>query len=100
MNSDHDLIMLTWKLKLRKIMRNHGPRIKLNLEKLNEPQVADLFEATIAGTFAVVNLLEPNIDSFTEDIDGTLVYIASEVLGNARKKTKPWRLVTFRINVT
>ena len=42
-------------------MRNHGPRLRLNLEKLKDAQVADLFEAMVGGKFAALNLLEENI---------------------------------------
>ena len=44
----------------------------------------------IGGKFAALNLLEENIDSLTENIHGALVDTASEVLGKARKKNKPW----------
>ena len=40
--------------------------------------------------FAALILLEENIDNFTESIHGALVDTASEVLGKARKKKKPW----------
>ena len=81
-------------------MQNHSPRLKFNLEKLNDPQVADLFEVTIGGTFATLDLLEENIDNLTENIHGALIDTTSEVLGKARKKKKPWRLVTFWLYVT
>ena len=71
-------------------MRSHGSRPKFNLERLKDPKVADLFKATIGGKFAALNLLEENIDNLTENIHGALVDTASEVLGKARKKKKPW----------
>ena len=48
-NSIHDLVMVTLKLKLKKTLRNHGPRLEVNLEKLKDPQISDLFDATIGG---------------------------------------------------
>ena len=52
-NSDYNLFMIRMKLKLKKKnLRNHGPRLKFNLEKPRDPQVADLFEATIGCKFA------------------------------------------------
>ena len=35
MKSDPDVVMVIMKLKLKK---DHGPRLKLNLEKLRDPQ--------------------------------------------------------------
>ena len=67
-NSDHDLLMMTTKLKLKQNLRSHRSRLKFNFEKLKDPEVADLFEATIGGKFAALNLLEENIDNRTENI--------------------------------
>ena len=55
-------------------------------------QVADLFEATIGGKFAALNLLEENKDSLTENICGAVVNTASEALCKVRKKKKPWMI--------
>ena len=81
---------MTMKPKLKKILRNHGPRFKFNLDRLKDPKVSDLFEATIGGIFAALNLLEENIDNLPEYVHGALVDTASEVLGKARRKKKPW----------
>ena len=51
---------------------------------------ADLFEATIRGKLPVLNLLEENIDTLTWNIHGAVIDVASEVLGKARKKKRPW----------
>ena len=48
-NSDHDLVIITMKLKLKQNLRSHGSRLKFNLEKRKDPEVADRFEATIGG---------------------------------------------------
>ena len=52
-NSDHDLVMMTMNLKLKKNLRNHGPRLKFNFEKLKDPHVADLFEAANGTKWSV-----------------------------------------------
>ena len=88
-NRDHDLVMMTTKLKLKQNLQRHGSRLMFNLEMLKDPKVADLFEATIGVKFAALDLREENIDNLTEDIHGAHVDTASEVLGKARKK-KPW----------
>ena len=45
--SDHDLVMVTIKLTLKQNLPSHGSRLKFSLEKMKDPEVADLFEATI-----------------------------------------------------
>ena len=64
-NSDHEFVMMIMKVKLTENVRNHGPRLKFDHEKRKDPQAADLFEATVGGTFAAPNLLEENIDNLT-----------------------------------
>ena len=67
--TDHDLVMvMTMKLKLKKNLRNRGPRLKFNLEKLKDAQLADLLKATIGGKFAAFNLLEENMDNLAGNI--------------------------------
>ena len=85
-NSDHDLVLMTVKLKLKKNLLNRGPRLKFNLEKLIDLQKADLFEARIGGKFTALNLVEVNIDNLTGNIHGTLADTTSEVLGKAMRK--------------
>ena len=45
--------------------QNHSPTFKFNLEKLRDTQVGDLFEATIGGKVAALNLSEENIENLT-----------------------------------
>ena len=62
------------KLKLKQNFQSHGSRLKFSLEKLKDPEVADLFEATIGGKFAELNLLEENIDNLTENFHSRLFF--------------------------
>ena len=56
------------KLKLKQNLQSYDSRLKFNLERLKDREVPDLFEATIGGRFAALNLLEENTDNLTEDI--------------------------------
>ena len=51
-NRDHYLVTMTVKLKLKQNLPSHGSRLKFNLEKLKDPEVADVCETTITGKFA------------------------------------------------
>ena len=63
---------------------------------LRDPQLADLFEAAIGDKFAALYLLKENVDNPTENINGTLIDIASEVLSKAKKP----QMTNFWIDVT
>ena len=55
--SDHDLVMMSFRLRLGKIKIQGPTRIKFDLEKLKDPQIADVFQAMIGGKFAPLTLL-------------------------------------------
>ena len=52
--------------------------------------MADLFGATIGGKLAALGLVEDDMDSLTGSVHGALVDAASEVLGRARRRKRPW----------
>ena len=55
--SDHDLVMMSFRLRLKKIKVQGPSRIEFDLEKLKDPQVADVFQAMIGDKFAPLTLL-------------------------------------------
>ena len=49
--SGHDLVMMTFRVHLKKVKKPNQPRLRFNLEKLRDPDVACTFQATIRGKF-------------------------------------------------
>ena len=45
--SDHDLVMMTFHVRLKKARKPNHPRLKFVLEKLRDPDVACTSQATI-----------------------------------------------------
>ena len=88
--SDHDMVLMTLKLKLKKDQKKNNPLIRYDVEKLKDPGIAAEFQASIGGRFAALTLLEENIDSLTESVKEVLHETAAEVLGKRRKKSKQW----------
>ena len=43
------MVLMTFKLKLKNTYKQNNPRIRFNVEKLKDPEVAKLFEARIGG---------------------------------------------------
>ena len=60
---DHDLMMMTFRARLKKARKPNQPRLRFDLEKLRDPDVACTFQATIGGKFA------PLIGLSDEDMD-------------------------------
>ena len=56
--SDHELLMMTFRLRLKKIIKPTNTRMKYDLDKLKDPTVAKAFQAKIGGTFAPLVLPE------------------------------------------
>ena len=50
--SDQDLVMMTFPVRLKKARKPNQPRLRFDLEKLRDPDVACTFQATIGGKFS------------------------------------------------
>ena len=87
--SDHDLVMMTIQIRLRKNRKTSNPRIKFNLEKLNDPNVRAEFEAKVGGKFALLSKMTEMQEIVDNFVKGT-EEVALEVLGKVRKARDPW----------
>ena len=91
--SDHELVMMSFRLHLKKMKKQDHTRIKFDLEKLKDPNVAEVFEAQIGGKFAPLLLLDADgtgIDNLTDMFNTAVTETAMEVLGKKRIIKKPW----------
>ena len=87
--SDHSLVMMNLKIKLRRIRKQKSQRIKYNLDKLQDPEIRSEFSAKVGGKFAPLLLLddvEEMTTAFTEATNET----TAEVLRKKRNTRKPW----------
>ena len=48
--SHHELVMVTFKLRLKRAKKQCNTRIRFDLDKLNNPEVAEIFQARIGGS--------------------------------------------------
>ena len=61
----------------------------MDLEKLKTPDIANVFMVKEGGKFAILNLLDKDIDTVANDTKEVLLSTAHEVLGKKRKKNHP-----------
>ena len=91
--SDHELVIMTFKLSLQRVKNQGSIRIRLSLEKLKDPNIAESFRATIGGKFAPVLALEnqdTKIDSLINSFNSAVTETANNILGKHRAAKKPW----------
>jgi len=88
--SDHDLVLLVFKMKLKKNKQPANPRIKFDVEKLKDPDVEEIFQAKLGGRFAALTLLDNDINDLTNNFNEAVRETAEEVLGRQRNKHQPW----------
>ena len=55
--SDHDLLMMTFRLRLKTISKPKHTRLKFDLEKLKDPNVLESFQAMTGGRFAPLTIM-------------------------------------------
>ena len=59
--SDHDLVLSSLRLKLKHFQKT--PRIRFDLEKLKDPENAEIFQAQVGGKFAALNTVDSDVDT-------------------------------------
>ena len=65
--SDHDLLMMTFHLCVKRISKPKHIRLKFDLEKLKDPNVLETFQAMIGGKFEPLTFMK-NEDANMESI--------------------------------
>ena len=91
--SDHDLVMMTFRVRLKKGRKPNQPRLGFDLEKLRDPDVACTFQTTIGGKFApLIGLSDEDmeIDTMITTYNTAVTDAGSEILGKERRRIKPW----------
>ena len=93
--SDHDLVMMTFRVRLKKARKPNQPRLRFDLEKLRDPDVAYTytFQATIGWKFApLIGLSDEDmaIETMITTYNTAVTDAASEILGKERRRKKPW----------
>ena len=91
--SDHDLLMMTFHLRLKRISKPKHTRLKFDFEKLKDPNVLETFQAMKGGKFApltIMNNEDTDLDSMITTFNTAVTETASEILGKHRQKKKTW----------
>ena len=91
--SDHELVIMTFKLHLKRVKKQGHTRIKFDLEKLKDPTIAEAFQAMIGGKFAALTTLcddDRDIDMIVNTFNTEVTDTANEILGKHRTVKKPW----------
>ena len=86
--SDHDLLLLTIKIKLKRNNKTTNNRIKFDLEKLKDQSIVETLKAQLGGKFAA--LIDIDINELTSVFNEAIRSTATETLGKQRKKKQPW----------
>ena len=91
--SDHELVMMSFRLRLHR-MKNQGHiRTRFSLQNLKDPNIAEIFRATIGGKFAPLLSLEnqdTEIDALINSFNTSVTETANNILGKHRPAKKLW----------
>ena len=100
---DHDLLMKTFQLCLKRISKPKHTSLKFDLENLKDPNVLETFQAMIGGKFAPLTIMDnedTDLDSMVTTLNTAVIETASEILGKHCLKKKPGSLQKFLICAT
>ena len=101
--SDHDMVMMTFQTRLKNSRKPTQPRIRFDLQKLNDPTVMSAFQTTICGRFAPLATLvdeDADLDSMVIHFNKAVTDTAAEILGRQRRQRKSWVPLRSLIYVT
>ena len=85
--------MMTFQVRLKKMRKPNLLRLRFDLEKLRDPDVACTFQATIGGKFAPLTGLsdeDMDMDTMITTYNTAVTDAASEILGKECRRKKPW----------
>ena len=91
--SDYELVMTTFRLHLQRMKNEGNIRIRFSMEKLKDPNIAEIFQATIGGKFAPLLVYEnqdTEIDALITSFKSAVTETAKTILGKHRPAKKPW----------
>lgn len=88
--SDHDLVIMNFRVRLKRLKKPKNARLKFDLERLKDPTICETFQATIGGKFAPLMTLEEDAEVLTNRFNTIMTDTAKDVLGLHRRKNKPW----------
>ena len=90
--SPHDLVMTTFRVKLRRMAKPQYTRLKFDLDKLQDPLIVEQFQASIGGKFGPLLLFDDSNDIETniETFEKATIETATDILGKKISKKKPW----------
>ena len=87
--SDHDLLMMSFHLHLKRISKPKHTGLKSDLKKLKDPNVLETFQAIIGGKFApltIMNNEDTHMDSTVTTFNTAVTETVIEILGKHRQK--------------
>ena len=83
--------MMTFRTYLKKARKPNHPRLRFDLEKLRDPDVACIFQAKIGGKVAPLTGLrdeDMDINGMITTYNTAVIDAASEILGMLRRRKK------------
>ena len=85
---------MTFRLHLKKVSMQGYTRMKFDLEKLKDPEVAEAFQATIEGKFAALAVIDADsdidMDTLINTFNTAVTETACEIPGKHRPMKKSW----------
>ena len=91
--SDHDLVMMTIRVCLKNARKPNQLRLRFDLKKLKDPDVACIFQATIGVKFAsLIGLRDEDtgINIMITTYNTAVSDAASEIFEKERRRKKTW----------
>ena len=92
------LVMMTFRLLLKRVKNQGSIRIRFSLEKLKDPNIAEIFRTTIGGKLAPLLALanqDTEIDALINSSNTAVTETANNTLGKHPQQKRPGLRITY-----
>ena len=83
---DHDLVILNFRVRLKKIKKHRNSRLKFNLDRWKDPSTHESFQATVGGKVAALLTLDDGAEGLITKLRAVMTQTADEILRKTRRK--------------
>lgn len=90
LGSDRDLVLLNFRIRLKKTNKPKNIRLKFNLDRLKDPTIAEYFPTTIGGKLAAMLALDEDAETLTTSFNTVMTETATGILEIHGPKPLHW----------
>ena len=88
--SDYNMVILNFKVRLKKIRKPKNTRLRLNLDRLEDPSISKACQTTDGRKFTTSLWLDDDAEAMTKSFNAVMIDAANDLIGKCCEKSQFW----------